>query len=259
MRRLRAAWAAVRQRVVRILQVVAAALAVGAVLSVLQVASVRWIDPPFTLTMGQRVVERAWAGDGLSWVDQRWRTLDELGDTLPRAVVASEDGRFFVHAGFDYQGICAAMRANRQGQALRGGSTISQQVARNVFLVQRRSWVRKALEAWYTLWLELLVPKERILELYLNVAESGPHVFGFEAAAQHWYGRSARSLTKEQAARLVALLPSPRTRSPQGKVATAKVQWVARNPVPFPGDPGFERLEAAWDRTPWPWQCLTDD
>jgi len=227
------------------------------VLSVVQVVAVRWVDPPVTATMVQRVIERGMAGEGWRWVDHRPMALQQMGSALPRAVVASEDGRFWVHAGFDYEGICAAVRANRSGKrGLRGGSTISQQVARNVFLVQKRSWLRKALEAWYTLWLEVLVPKERILELYLNVAESGPHHFGFEAAAQHWYGRPAAELSSEQAARLAALLPSPRTRTPQGASATAKVGWVARNQVPFPGDPGFERLQAAWADAPWPWQCL---
>jgi len=224
--------------------------------SVLQVAAVRWVEPPFTPTMLQRVAERGLRGDGWAWVDHRPRSLEAMGSALPRATVASEDGRFFVHHGFDYAGICAAVRANRSGGSLRGGSTISQQVARNVFLVQHRSWLRKGLEVWYTVWLELLVPKERILELYLNVAESGPHHFGFEAAAQHWYGVPARRLSKERAARLVALLPSPRTRTPSGSVATKKVGWVARNPVPFPGDPGYDRLEAQWAEAPWPWECL---
>jgi len=224
-------------------------------LSVLQVLAVRWVDPPTTATMVQRVVERGLRGEGWTWVDHRPVPLEQMGSALPRAVVASEDGRFFVHGGFDYEGICAALEANRSGGRLRGGSTISQQVARNVFLVQHRSWLRKGVEVWYTVWLELLVPKERILELYLNVAESGPHHFGFEAAAQHWYGRPAAKLSREQAARLAALLPAPRSRTPSGSSADKKVGWVARNPVPFPGDPGFDRLEEAWASTPWPWQC----
>lgn len=227
-----------------------------AALSVLWVLSVRFVEPPFTATMIQRFGERAWAGDGVAWVDHRPVPLEAMGRALPRAVVASEDGRFFVHHGFDWEGICAALEANRSGGSLRGGSTISQQVARNVFLVQRRSWVRKGLEVWFTAWLELLVPKERILELYLNVAETGPHHFGFEAAAQHWYGKPAAKLTAAEAARLASLLPAPRSRSPRGELADRKVAWVAANQVPFPGDPGFERLVAGWSKTPWPWACV---
>lgn len=230
-------------------------MAAALVLSVLWVAAVRFVDPPFTATMLQRVGERAWAGDGLAWVDRRPQPLEAFGEALPRAVVASEDGRFFVHHGFDWEGICAALEANRSGGSLRGGSTISQQVARNVFLIQRRSWIRKGLEVWFTLWVELLLPKERILELYLNVAETGPHHFGFEAAAQHWYGKPAQALSRAEAARLASLLPAPRTRTPHGDRAAKKVSWIAANQVPFPGDPGFGALEAAWQTTPWPWSC----
>ena len=232
---------------------VTALLAVGApVFSVMQVAAVRFVDPPFTLTMVQRVAEGA--GDGLRWVDYRPVALAALGE-VPQAAVSSEDGRFFVHHGFDWVAICDAVASNRAGKPLRGGSTISQQVARNVFLVQRRSWVRKALEAWYTVWLELLVPKERILELYVNVAETGPHVFGFEAAAQHWYHKPASRLTRAEAARLVALLPNPRERTPSGREAAAKERWLVGNRAPFPGEPGFERVEREWAASPWPWAC----
>jgi monofunctional biosynthetic peptidoglycan transglycosylase len=223
--------------------------------SVAQVVAVRWVDPPLTATMAQRWVEGGFDGAGWSWVKVDAVSLDAMGP-VPVAAVSSEDARFFVHSGFDWQGICAAAKANRDGASLRGGSTISQQVARNVFLIQRRSWVRKGLEAWYTVWLELLVPKERILELYLNVAETGPKVFGFEAAAQHWYKKPASALSSSEAARLVALLPAPRSREPSGSSSTSKVKWLARNRVPFPGDPGFEELEAAWEKAPWPWQCF---
>jgi monofunctional biosynthetic peptidoglycan transglycosylase len=238
------------------LRVLGFLVACAVVVPALQVLVVRWVNPPFTLTMVQRVLERGVAGDGWAWVDRRWVPLEGMGREVPRAAVASEDGRFYVHHGFDYEGICAALQSNRSGGHLRGGSTISQQVARNVFLVQHRGWLRKGLEAYYTVWLELLVPKDRILELYLNVAETGPHHFGFEASAQHFYGRSVDGLSPSQAARLVALLPSPRRRSPQGEAADKKVGWIARNPVPFPGDPGFDQLQRGWAETPWPWECL---
>jgi monofunctional biosynthetic peptidoglycan transglycosylase len=230
-------------------------LTVFTVFTVLQVLFVRFVDPPFTATMVQRVVERTWRGEGHAWVDHRSVPLEAMGP-FPRAAVASEDGRFFFHHGFDLQGICAALEANREGRALRGGSTISQQVARNVFLVQWRSWIRKGLEVWYTAWLELLVPKERILELYGNVAETGPHHFGVEAAARHWYGRSAKALSPEQAARLVYLLPNPRERRPDSRSGGEKARWVDRNRVPFPGDPGFDRAQQVWDAQATPWRCF---
>jgi monofunctional glycosyltransferase len=170
-------------------------------------------------------------------------------------VVASEDGHFWMHRGFDWSGICAAAKSNAAGKRLRGGSTITQQVARNVFLVQHRSWVRKGLEAWYTVWLELLVPKERILELYLNIAESGPHHFGFQAAARHWYGKPAIDLSRDQGARLVALLPNPRERTPVGDLGAKKAAWVLQNEVPFPGDPGFDRAAALWKAADGPLSC----
>lgn len=227
------------------------------VLTILQVLFVRFVDPPFTATMVQRVVERGWRGDGWTWVDHRSVPLEDMGG-FPRAAVASEDGRFHHHHGFDLRGICAAMASNQKGRPLRGGSTISQQVARNVFLVQWRSWIRKGLEVWYTVWLELLVPKDRILELYGNVAESGPHHFGVEAAARHWYGVPASSLSQEQARRLVYLLPNPRQRSPKGVEGAAKADWVQRNQVPFPGDPGFELAQARLEAQGPSWRCLVD-
>lgn len=230
-------------------------LVAAVLVTVVQVLFVRFVDPPFTATMVQRVVERGWRGDGLVWVDHRPVGLQAMG-TFPRAAVASEDGRFFFHHGFDLHGICAALEANREGRALRGGSTISQQVARNVFLVQWRSWVRKGLEVWYTVWLELLVPKHRILELYGNVAETGPHHFGVEAAAQHWYGVDAEALSAERAARLVYLLPNPRERRPGAREGGDKASWVARNRVPFPGDPGFDRAQRTWDAQKTPWRCF---
>ncbi len=225
--------------------------------TVLQVQFVRFVDPPFTATMVQRVAERAWRGDGLAWVDHRSVPLEAMGP-FPRAAVASEDGRFFFHHGFDLQGICAAIESNRDGGSLRGGSTISQQVARNVFLVQWRSWLRKGLEVWYTVWLELLVPKARILELYGNVAETGPHHFGVEAAAQHWYGKPASQLSSDQAARLVYLLPNPRERSPKGKGAGEKAGWVRRNAVPFPGDPGFDDAARRIEAQGSSWRCFVE-
>ena len=226
-----------------------------ALLSVGQVLALRWVDPPLTVTqMGRALAWSAEAG-APRWPARDWEPLAALGPDLPRAVVASEDARFFLHHGFDLRGICAAWEKNRAGGRLRGGSTITQQVARNVFLWQQRSWLRKGLEAWYTVWLELLVPKARILEVYLNVAEWSPAAFGAEAAAQAWFGVAAAQLGPARAARMAALLPAPRTRRPDGAAATRRAAWIAANPAPFPGEPGFAAARkahggpfAGWER-----------
>ncbi|MEQ1570535.1 MAG: monofunctional biosynthetic peptidoglycan transglycosylase [Myxococcota bacterium] len=241
----RAAWAVAR----------GAGLAVG--ISVAQVVFVRFVDPPFTLTMLGRVAEGLADGEGLRGWSRDVAGLEQLGDTVPRAVVASEDGRFFLHGGFDWSSVCDAVEARASGRRLRGASTISQQTAKNVFLWQGRSWVRKGLEVWYTALLELLVPKERILELYLNVAETGPRVFGVEAGAEHHFGKSARALSPEEAARLAGIFPDPRDRSVDGQAARERSRWIVANPAPFPGDRGFDRVSAAWDAD-WhgPWECL---
>jgi monofunctional biosynthetic peptidoglycan transglycosylase len=125
-------------------------------------------------------------------------------------VVAAEDARFCEHRGFDMEAIRNAMEANEKGGKVRGGSTISQQTAKNVFLWPQRSWVRKGAEAYFTFLTETLWGKRRIMEVYLNVIEMAPGVYGAEAAAQHWFNKSAEDLTRQEAARLAAILPSPR-------------------------------------------------
>ena len=159
--------------------------------------------PPTTLLMLTRVIE----GEG---VDYRWRSLNHISPHLVRAVIAAEDSRFCSHRGFDMEAIEKALERNRRGGQVRGGSTISQQTAKNVFLWPQRSWVRKGLEAGYTVLIETVWPKRRIVEVYLNVAEWAPGVYGAEAAARHWFGVSAADLSASQAARLAAILPSPR-------------------------------------------------
>ncbi len=161
------------------------------------------IPPPTTLLMLARVIE----GEG---IDYRWRPLDRISPRLVEAVIASEDARFCSHRGFDMRAIEQAMERNRRGGRMRGGSTISQQTAKNVFLWPRRSWVRKGLEAGYTVLIETFWSKRRIMEVYLNVAEWAPGVYGAEAAAQYWFRKSAADLTASEAARLAAVLPSPR-------------------------------------------------
>ena len=161
------------------------------------------VPPPITLLMVTRLFE----GEGLH---VRWRSLNRISPDLVDAVIAAEDARFCEHNGFDFEAIQDAMEDNADGGRVRGGSTISQQTAKNVFLWPGRSWIRKGLEAGYTVLIETFWTKRRIVEVYLNVAEMGPGVYGAEAAARHWFGKSASELTRSEAASLAAILPNPR-------------------------------------------------
>lgn len=168
----------------------------------------RFVPPLFTILM----VKQAVAGHGM---DYRWRSLDHISPRLVEAVIAAEDARFCQHHGFDVEAIQKAMEANERAEQRgsdkrRGASTISQQTAKNVFLWPSRDWVRKGLEVGYTGLIELVWGKRRIMEMYLNVAEWAPGVYGAEAASQHWFHKSAENLTAREAARLAAILPSPR-------------------------------------------------
>lgn len=181
-------------------------LAAVLVLAALLLASIlvpRVLPPPLTFLMVSRSLE----GEGLSY---RWRSLDDISPRLVEAVIASEDARFCEHRGFDMKAIEKALKANERGGRIRGGSTISQQTAKNVFLWPGRDWIRKGLEAGYTVLIETLWGKRRVMEVYLNVAEWAPGVYGAEAASRHWFGKSASELSAREAARLAAILPSPR-------------------------------------------------
>jgi monofunctional biosynthetic peptidoglycan transglycosylase len=164
----------------------------------------RWVNPPTTFLM---LSERARLGA----IERDWRPLEAMAPAVPLSAAAAEDANFCVHAGFDLAGIRAAMA---DSERLRGGSTISQQVAKNVFLWPARSWLRKGLEAGFTVLIELTWPKRRIMEVYLNVAELGEGVFGVEAAARRYWGLRAADLGPQRAARLMAVLPDPKRRSP---------------------------------------------
>jgi monofunctional biosynthetic peptidoglycan transglycosylase len=145
-----------------------------------------------------------------------WTPLSRIDRNLVSAAIAAEDGKFCTHGGFDTEAIENAMERNAKSQRLRGGSTISQQTAKNVFLWQGSGWdrwARKGLEVWFTFLIETLWDKRRIMEVYLNVAETGIGTYGAEAGAQRYFNKSAASLTQAEAARMAAALPSPRTRS----------------------------------------------
>lgn len=176
----------------------------------LQVLSLRFVAPPFTAFMVARQVS-AWAqGDWDFRLAYDWRDLDRMTLDLPLAMVAAEDQNFPTHRGFDMEAITRAMDSNARGGKVRGGSTISQQTAKNLFLWSGRSWVRKGMEAWYTVLIEVLWPKWRILEVYANVAEFGDGIYGAQAAARIYFGKDAVDLSRAESARLAAVLPSPK-------------------------------------------------
>lgn len=180
-------------------------------LSLLMVAPLRWVNPVTSMVM----VERWFSGGEDFELRQQWLAWDDIPKHAALAVVTSEDQLFPLHHGFDIGSIRQALvERERRGQ-LRGASTISQQVARNLYLWTGRSWLRKGLEAWFTLLLEALLPKHRILEIYMNIAEWGPNgVFGLEAAAQYHFNRPADRLIPYQSALLAATLPSPARYTP---------------------------------------------
>ena len=163
----------------------------------------KWINPPFTITQVQQGFEQGkFKRDYISY--------DEMGRNIKLAVIGSEDQKFPVHNGFDMDGIQEAIEKNKEGKKLRGGSTISQQVAKNVFLWQGRSWLRKGLEVYFTFMIEKIWGKHRILEMSLNTSEMGIGVFGVEAASEYYFNKPAKDLTKNEAARIAAALPLPR-------------------------------------------------
>ena len=178
-------------------------------ISIFLVIVFKWVPVPFTPLMITRAIENKM--DGKEMVcSHDWVPLSEISVNMQKAVIASEDGTFLSHNGFDFKAMQKAFKNNNRGRKLKGGSTISQQTAENIFLWQGRSYIRKGLEAYFTLLIEVIWGKERIMEVYLNSIEMGEGVYGAEAAAQHWYGTSAANLTKNQAAGIAAILPNPR-------------------------------------------------
>ena len=197
---------------------------------VLWVAAYTGIDPPGGYYMAAEWVR-------LGKIERDWRDLEDMSPDLPRAVMAAEDANFCMHWGFDVAAIEKAIEANAKGRRMRGASTITQQVAKNVFLWHGRSWLRKGLEAGFALIIEAVWSKRRILEVYLNVAEFDEGVFGAQAAARRYFTANASGLTLNQAARLAAVLPDPKDRD-----AAAGTDFMRRRTVAIAD--GARTLEA---------------
>jgi len=220
--------------------------------SALLVLALRWIDPPGTALMVERKIE-SWTGGEPIDLQRSWRPWRELPDDLKIAVIAGEDQKFAEHWGFDLAAIRQALAHNAGGGNLRGASTISQQVAKNLFLWSGRSWPRKALEAWFTGLIELLWPKQRILEVYLNSVEWGDGVFGAEAAARHHFGIGAPYLSRQQASQLAAVLPNPRAWSAgrPGSHVQRRAAWIRQQSYQLGGSHYLSRLSAPQPLAQW--------
>lgn len=193
---------------------------------VLPILLLRWVDPPTTAVILARTFDRLSEGRSTAYPERRVVSLDRLGLLVPRAVLAAEDDAFYLHHGFDLNQLEKVVRGEEGRRRVRGASTITQQTAKNLFLWNGRSFVRKGLEAYLTIWLEVLLPKDRILELYLGLVECGDGYFGVEACARHHYGRAASSLDEDQAARLAAILPNPLRLDPQGDYAAEQAEVI---------------------------------
>jgi monofunctional glycosyltransferase len=178
-------------------------------LTVFLVVLYKFVPVPFTPLMIIRVIENK-MDDKENHFSHDWEPIENISLNLQKAVISSEDGTFLRHNGFDFKALQKAYKNNERGHKIKGGSTISQQTAKNVFLWQGKSYFRKGLEAYFTVLIELIWGKERIMEVYLNSIEMGDGVYGAQAATQHWYRKDAKSLTPIQAAGIAAILPNPR-------------------------------------------------
>ncbi|WP_181305370.1 monofunctional biosynthetic peptidoglycan transglycosylase [Rufibacter sp. XAAS-G3-1] len=177
--------------------------------TVLWVLVYKWIDPPVTLHMLSKRSEPSPKTQKVDQIQHQFVDMEDMSVNLPLAVIAAEDQLFFTHSGFDFKAIKQAFQRNMSSKKTVGGSTISQQVAKNVFLWHGRSYLRKGVEMYFTFLIELLWGKERILEVYLNIAEMGDHIFGVHAASRKYFKTDPKNVSKNQAALLAAVLPNP--------------------------------------------------
>ncbi len=208
-------------------------------LSVLLVLLLRFVPPPTTSFMLQAAIRNGFYA-------YRWQPYPQISPDMALAAIAAEDQRFPTHRGFDIEAINAALREAENGASLRGGSTITQQVAKNLFLWPGRSFVRKGVEAWLTLLIELMWSKQRILEMYLNIAQFSDRTFGVEAASQQFFQISAHDLTAEEAALLAAVLPGPKLYSveaPSWEVLDRQ-SWILTQMNQLGGTAYLQRLQA---------------
>jgi monofunctional biosynthetic peptidoglycan transglycosylase len=211
------------RRLRRVFAITLAVLAIGPIVLTLPL---NFIQPPTTAVMLWRTGQRLVSGKRPVYPRRSIVSRGQISPHLRRAVLAAEDDRFYLHLGFDFKEIEKAIERSQRGGRLRGASTITQQVAKNLFLWEGRSYIRKGAEAYLTMVLELCLSKERILDLYLNLAEWGDGVFGAEMAARTHFRKSARSLSRVEAARLAAILPAPRRWPVYGSIASRRAEII---------------------------------
>jgi len=197
----------------------------------------KWVNPPITLTQLGSVI----SGEGLK---RDYVRMKDISPYAKLAVICSEDQLFPDHDGFDFKSIEKAMKHNQKSKSLHGASTISQQVAKNVFLWQGRSWVRKALEVYFTFMIELIWGKQRILEMYLNVSEMGKGIYGIEAASRHTFSKPAKNLTRAEAAMIAASLPNPKiyTVHPMSRRVATRYPWIVDQMGELQDDTDVQKL-----------------
>ncbi len=196
------------------------------VLSILWVLLYKFVNVSYTPLMAIR----SFHAENNFETKHEWQPIDKISINLQLAVICAEDQNFAKHNGFDIKSIKKAYKNNKNGKKLRGGSTISQQTAKNVFLWPERSWLRKGLETWFTFLIETLWSKERILEVYLNSIEMGNGVYGAEAASSYWFNKSSQHLTREEAASIAAILPNPRyyKANPRSNYIEDRKDWIVQ-------------------------------
>ena len=221
----------------KVLRIIAKTVIYGFFFSIIYILFCKWINPPITLTQ----IASVFQGHGLH---RDYVSINEMNPNVKLAVMASEDQLFPDHNGFDFKSIQKAMKHNQKSKSLRGASTISQQVAKNVFLWQHGGYFRKGLEVYFTFMIEKFWSKKRILELYLNVAEMGEGVFGVEAASEHYFKKHAKDLSRKQAALMAACLPNPKgyTIKPLSAHVAARYPWILRQMNHLEADPDIKEL-----------------
>src|ERR1700761_6709301 len=197
----------------------------------------KWVDPPITLTQ----LGSLFRGEGLK---RSYVSMKDISPYAKLAVISTEDQLFPDHDGFDFKSIEKAMKHNQKSKSLHGASTISQQVAKNVFLWQGRNWLRKGLEVYFTFMIEWIWGKKRILEMYLNVSEMGKGIYGIEAAAHNYFNKPAKNLSRQEAARIAACLPNPKvfTIKPLSSHVATRSAWILGQMVVLQEDPDIQKL-----------------
>jgi monofunctional glycosyltransferase len=216
----------------------------GLVLSIGSVALMRWVHPVTSMFMLRDRAIALFSGDDTYRFAHQWADWANISPNVKVAVMASEDQKFPEHSGFDFESMEKAWNSNQRGRKFRGGSTISQQVAKNLYLWPGRSYVRKGIEAYFTVLIEAMWSKQRILEVYLNSAEFGTGVFGVEAASRRYFGKSAAKLTPQEGALLAAVLPAPKrllVNKPSGFVR-ARQGWIGRQMARMGGATALKQL-----------------